>query len=77
MACLVLRAALQNGGFAVPHPVEVKARQGLGHDWGFQSRLTPVASAVGGHVHPFDLALARPGQAGDVVKTFVQQHLAA
>src|SRR5574343_443025 len=77
IAGFVLCTALDDGGLAVPHPIQIEAGQCLGQHRRLQTGLAPVAATIDRHVHPLDLALARPGQAGDVVEALVQQHLTA
>src|ERR1700687_1756366 len=74
---LVDRARLQDRGSAVPRPVDVEAREGLGEDGIFQPRRAPVAPAVGGHVDSLYFAAARPCETRDVVKALIEQELAA
>src|SRR5690606_9544665 len=76
IARAVDRTALQHGGLAVPHPVDVEAGQRLRQDRPLQARGAPVAAAIDAHIDALDGAPARPGQTGDVVVALVQQHLA-
>ena len=77
VACFIGGAALDQRRFSIPDPVQVEPRQALAHGLAAQARHTPVAAAIDGNVDPLDLASPRPCQAGDVVETFVQQHLTA
>ncbi len=65
IARLVHRAGLQDHLLAVPVDVEVKARQGLRLHVARKPRLLPVPAAVERDVDAGDLAVARPGEAGD------------
>ena len=69
--------ALKNSRFAVPHKIGVKTTQAFVHDRAFQPGGLPVASAIHRDIDALDLAAPAPGQPGDAVKAFVQQHLPA
>ena len=68
---------LQNDRLAIPVPRQAEAGQCLGLNRGFQLGALPVDAAIGRDVDLFDLAAARPGQAGDRVVALFKQLLAA
>src|SRR6267142_2027068 len=62
-------ATLQHGGTAVPLPRCAEAHRRLWQDRALQSRRRPALSAVSRHFDLPDAAVARPGQAGDLVES--------
>src|SRR5688572_14245666 len=77
VAGLVDDTALQQSRAAVPLPVDAKPRECLRVHGSLQARGSPVAAAVGGNVDAPDLAASRPGQAGDLVESAIEDHLSA
>src|SRR5882762_5934140 len=67
VAALVPRAALQYGRTAVPPPWHAEPSKGLGKHRRLQRRLRPTLAAVGRNHHLGDPAVARIGDAGDLV----------
>src|SRR6185437_16936470 len=60
-------AALQHHRFAVPFPGQAEAGQAFGQDGSRHFRFDPSRALVHGNFHFGDLAMARPGKAGDLV----------
>src|SRR6476659_3017271 len=77
VAGVVHGARLQDRRAAVPHPVDVEAREALRQHRRFQSRRAPVAPAVERDIHAFHPAAAGPREPRDVVEALVQQRLPA
>src|SRR6267378_6575248 len=67
VAGLVPGAALQYGRTAVPPPGHTEPRESLREHRSLQRRLRPTLAAVGRNHHPGNPAVARIGDAGDLV----------
>src|SRR5258706_1428748 len=74
---LIHRARLQDGGPAIPDPVDVEAREALGKHRRLELGRAPVASAVERHVDALHPAPARPREPRHVLEALVEQCLAA
>src|SRR5688572_14675534 len=74
---LVDGARLQHRGAAVPHPIDVEAREALREHRRLEACGAPVPAAVDRHIDALHLAASRPGEAGHVVEALVEQHLPA
>ena len=61
-------AALQHGRTAVPLPRRAEAHRRLRQDRALQRRRRPALAAVGRDLDLADAAVARPGEAGDLVE---------
>src|SRR5699024_855585 len=68
-------AALQNGGRAVPDPIDVKAGKTFVEHRPFQACRAPVFAAIKGDIDLFDFAAPRPCQARNVIKPLGQHSL--
>ncbi len=69
VAALVPRPALQYRGTAIPAPRQAKSSERLAEDWLLQRRLRPALAAVGGHHDFCDTAVARVGDAGNLIES--------
>src|SRR5215471_1748642 len=65
---LVGGAALQHRGAAVPLPCHTEPRRSLRQHWLLQRRLAPALAAVGRYLNLGNLAVARPGEARNLIK---------
>src|SRR5437764_7895797 len=67
-AGIVGGAALQHGGPSVPLPGHAEARERLRQDGAVERGLGPALAAVGRDLDLPDAAVARPGEAGNLVE---------
>src|SRR5256886_7337752 len=74
VAGLVPRAALQNPRTAIPAPGHAEAGKGLAVHRLLQRRLLPALAAIGRDYHLRYPAIARIGDAGDLIEAGLLQH---
>src|SRR5689334_11381170 len=67
---LVGCAALQNSGAAVPAPGDTEAGQRFRQHWLLEGGWCPAFATIGRDIHLGDLAIARPGEARNLIEAY-------